>query len=432
MGARRDRVTRQDIGSEGGLFVERNGEETMSAINRRQACAALLSAPFLSLGRASAEEAGPVKIGSLSDLSSAYADITGPALVEAVRMAIADFGPALGKPVELVVTDFQQKPDIAVSIAREWWDRDGVDAIIDVPSSAAALSIMPLSAEKRKIILATSTGSSVITGKSCSPYTTQWAYDSYAMAATSARAVMRDGSKTWCFIAADYAFGAGLVNDASAIIKELGGDVVGVFRAPLNTADFSSYLLQAQATGADVVAFANGGADAVNAIKQASEFGLGRDGKQKVAALVLMDPDVHSIGLQVAQGIYIATAFYWDRDDPSRQWSKRFFDKVGRMPTMLQAAAYSQATHYLKAVKAAGTKDADAVMEQMRALPVEDFFAPHGVVRRDGRMVHDMYLARVKSPEQSHSEWDQYEILATVPADQAFRPLDAGGCPLVR
>jgi branched-chain amino acid transport system substrate-binding protein len=207
--------------------------------------------------------------------------------------------------------------------------------------------------------------------------------------------------------------------------------VIGVYRAPLNTTDFSSYLLQAQSTGADLIAFANAGADAVNAIKQSAEFGIS-NGKQKIAALVLMDPDVHSIGLDVAKGVYIATAFYWDRDDASRKWSQRFFDKVGRMPTMLHAGAYSHATHYLKAVQAAGTKDADKVMEKMRELPVNDFFAPNGLVRQDGRMVHDMYLARVKAPNESHGEWDQYTILATVKGDEAFRPLDAGGCPLVK
>jgi branched-chain amino acid transport system substrate-binding protein len=403
----------------------------MTVINRRQACSGLLAGVALGFGRASANEAQPVRIGAMSDLSSAYSDVTGPALIEAVRMAIADFGPVLGQPAELLYADFQLKPDIAVSIARQWWDRDGVDAIIDLPSSSAALAILPISADKRKIVLATSTGSSEVTGKACSPYTTHWAYDSYAMAATLTRAVMSEGAKTWCFVAADYAFGASLVNDATNIIKTSGGDVVGVFRAPLNTMDFSSYLLQARSCGADVIAFANGGADTVNAVKQAAEFGLNK-GRQKIAALVMMDTDVHSIGLETAHGIYIATAFYWDRNDASRSWSKLFYEKIGRPPTMLQAAAYSQTTHYLKAVSAAGAKDADKVMEKMRELPIHDFFAENGQVRIDGRMVHNMYLAQVKTPDESRSGWDQYKILSTIGPDRAFRPLSAGGCPLVK
>lgn len=400
-------------------------------VSRRRACGLLMSSALVGLGRAQAQEEGPVRIGALTDLSSAYADLTGPALLQAVKMAIADFGPVLGKPAELVSADFQLKADIAAATARQWWDTGGVDAVIDLPSTAAALAVMQISVEKKKIVLATSPGSSAITGKACSPYTTHWAYDSYAMAATVARAVMQEGAKTWFFVAADYVFGASLVNDATDVIKSAGGQVLGVVRAPLNTMDFSSYLLQAQSSGADVVAFANAGTDVVACIKQSAEFGLS-GGKQKVAALVLMDTDVHSIGLPIAKGTYIATAFYWDRDDASRAWSRRFYSAVGRMPTMLQAAAYSQTTHYLKAVRAAGTKDADRVMEKMRELPVQDFFAANGKVRADGRMVHDMYLAQVKAPEASKEEWDQYRIVRALPGDEAFRPLSAGGCPLVR
>ena len=390
-----------------------------------------IAAGVLAPGRmVRAQAAGPVRIGCLSDLSSAYADVSGPALVQAVRMAAADFGPVLGAPADVVAADCQLKPDVASTIAREWWDVGGVDAVIDMPSTPVALAVMQISAEKRKIVLATSPGSSDVTGKACSPFTTHWAYDSYAMAHTLGTALMKQGGDSWFFIAADYAFGAALVSDATKVIETAGGRVIGVARAPLNTRDFSSYLLQAQSSGAKVVVFANAGADAVNGIKQAAEFGLGRDG-QSIGGMVLMDTDVHAIGLEAAAGTLLATAFYWDRTEASRAWSKRFMAAVGRMPTMLQAAAYSQATHYLRAVQQAGSKDADLVMAKMREIPVRDFFADDGVVRKDGRMVHDMYLAQVKTPAQSTGPWDQYRIVATVPAAEAFRPLADGGCRLV-
>lgn len=398
------------------------------SLSRRQ-LASTLAAAALAGGRARAQDAGPVRIGALSDLSSAYSDLSGPGLIQGVRMAIADHGPVLGRPVELVSADCLLKPDVAAGIARQWWDNGGVDAIIDLPSTPVALAVMQISEERRKIVLATSPGSSDVTGKSCSPYTSHWCYDSFAMARTIGSAMMRQGAKTWFFIAANYGFGAALVSDASDYIGANGGKVLGVVRAPLNTTDFSSYLVEAQASGADVVALANGGADTVNAIKQAAEFGLRRT--QKLAALVLMDTDVHSIGLQVAQGTLLATAFYWDRTEASRAWSRRFYQAVGRMPTMLQAGAYSQAAHYLKAVQAAGTKDAEAVMARMRAMPVRDFFA-EGTVRADGRMVHDMYLAQVKAPQDSKEPWDQYRIVETLSGDEAFRSMAAGGCRLVR
>ena len=399
------------------------------SLSRRRLAGTLAATAALAGGRARAQDTGPVRIGALSDLSSAYSDLSGPGLIQGVRMAIADHGPVLGRPAELVSADCLLKPDVAAGIARQWWDTGGVDAIIDLPSTPVALAVMQISEERRKIVLATSPGSSDVTGKSCSPYTSHWCYDSFAMARTIGSAMMRQGAKTWFFIAANYGFGAALVSDASDYIGANGGKVLGVARAPLNTTDFSSYLVQAQASGADVVALANGGADTVNAIKQAAEFGLRRT--QKLAALVLMDTDVHSIGLRIAQGTLLATAFYWDRTEASRAWSRRFYQSVGRMPTMLQAGAYSQAAHYLKAVQAAGTKDAEAVMAQMRAMPVRDFFA-EGTLRADGRMVHDMYLAQVKAPQDSKEPWDQYQIVETLPGDEAFRPMAAGGCRLVR
>ena len=392
-----------------------------------------LAVPFV-LGlaeRARAAEDGPVKIGLLSDLSSAYADISGPALVQSVQMAAQDFGPCLGRPVEVVAADCQLKPDVSSSIARRWWDNEGVDAIGDLPSSAVALAIIELSREKKKIVLATSPGTAEITGKSCSPYTSHWVHDSYAVARTMAQAAMQQGGDSWYFIAADYVFGASLVRDATEVINSVGGRVVGTSRHPINTADFSSFLLQAQSSGAKVIGLANGGNDTVNCIKQAAEFGL-RERGQTLAALVLMDPDVHSIGLPSAQGTLLSTAFYWDRTEASRAWSRRFFALVKRMPTMLQAGAYSQVTHYLRAVQAAGTKSSEPVMRTMREMPIKDFFADSGTLRPDGRMVHDMYLAQVKSPAQSRETWDQFNLIATVPGADAFRPISAGGCPLVR
>ena len=398
---------------------------------RRMVLGALAAPALIGLGtRGASAQSGPVKIGSLSDLSSAYADISGPALVKAVEMAIADFGPCLGQKVELVVADCQLKPDISSTIARRWYDNEGVDAIIDLPSTAIAVAVMQLSAEKKKVVLATSPGSSDITGKFCSPYTSQWTYDSHAMAKTIGPSIVKDGGDSWFFISADYAFGAALVSDMTNVVQAAGAKVLGTVRAPLGTPDFSSYLLQAQASGAKVVTLANGGADTVNCIKQAAEFGLTKGG-QRIAAMVLMDTDVRSIGLQTAQGTLLATAFYWDRTPESRAWSERFFKVVGRMPTMIQASAYSQATHYLKAVQAAGTKDADRVMEKMRELPVQDFYVQGGRVRKDGLMLHDMYLARVKAPEESKATWDQYHLIATVPGSEAYKPLQGSACKLV-
>lgn len=397
---------------------------------RRRVLEGLMAAPMV-IGlsqKARAAADGPVKIGMLSDLSSAYADISGPALVTAARMAAEDFGPCLGKPVEIIAADCQLKPDVSSVIARKWWDTENVDAIGDLPSSAVALAVSQLGREKKKIVLATSPGTAELTGKSCSPYTSQWCHDSYAVAKTMAQATMKQGGDSWFFIAADYIFGASLVTDATAVINSVGGRVVGVARHPLNSNDFSSFILQAQASGAKIIGLANGGNDTVNCIKQAAEFGLQRGG-QKLAALVLMDPDVKSIGLELAQGTLAATAFYWDRNDASRAWSRRFHAAVDRMPTMLQAAAYSHVVHYLAAVQKARTKDADMVMQAMRDTPVNDLFAT-GILRTDGRMVHDMYLAQVKAPSESKEPWDQFRLIATVPGNEAFRALDAGGCPL--
>jgi branched-chain amino acid transport system substrate-binding protein len=372
-----------------------------------------------------------VKIGVLTDMSSLYADATGKGSLVAVEMAVADYGGKVkGKPVEVVSADHQNKPDVGVNIARNWYDNEKVDAIFDVPTSSVALPISALTREKNKIHINSGGGSSDLTGSACSPNTVHWTYDTYALSNVAGKAMVKRGEDTWFFVTADYAFGAALERDAANVVKESGGKVLGDVRHPLNSSDFSSFLLQAQASKAKVVAFANAGGDTINALKQASEFGL-KD-NQKLIALLLEITDVHSLGLKDAQGLIMTDAFYWDRDDESRAFSKRFMDKVGHMPTMIQAGLYSATMHYLKAIEAIGTDEAPKVMAQMRAMPVNDFFTKNGKIRIDGRMVHDMYLWEVKKPEESKGEWDLYKLLATVPGDEAFRPLDKGGCPLVK
>jgi branched-chain amino acid transport system substrate-binding protein len=373
-----------------------------------------------------------VKIGVLTDMSSLYADATGKGSLAAVEMAVADYGGKVkGKPVEVVSADHQNKPDVGVNIARNWYDNEKVDAIFDVPTSSVALPISALTREKNKININSGGGSSDLTGSACSPNTVHWTYDTYALSNVAGKAMVKRGEDSWFFITADYAFGAALERDAANVVKESGGKVLGDVRHPLNSSDFSSFLLQAQASKAKVVALANAGGDTINALKQASEFGL-MQGGQKLIALLLEITDVHSLGLKAAQGLIMTDAFYWDRDDESRAFSKRFMDKVGHMPTMIQAGLYSATMHYLKAIEAIGTDEAPKVMAQMRATPVNDFFAKNGKIRIDGRMVHDMYLWEVKKPEESKGEWDLYKLLATVPGDEAFRPLDKGGCPLVK
>jgi branched-chain amino acid transport system substrate-binding protein len=373
-----------------------------------------------------------VKIGVLTDMSSLYADATGKGSLAAVEMAVADYGGKVkGKPVEVVSADHQNKADVGINIARNWYDNEKVDAIFDVPTSSVALPISALTREKNKININSGGGSSDLTGSACSPNTVHWTYDTYALSNVAGKAMVKRGEDSWFFITADYAFGAALERDAANVVKESGGKVLGDVRHPLNSSDFSSFLLQAQASKAKVVALANAGGDTINALKQASEFGL-MQGGQKLIALLLEITDVHSLGLKAAQGLIMTDAFYWDRDDESRAFSKRFMDKVGHMPTMIQAGLYSATMHYLKAIEAIGTDEAPKVMAQMRATPVNDFFAKNGKIRIDGRMVHDMYLWEVKKPEESKSEWDLYKLLATVPGDEAFRPLDKGGCALVK
>jgi len=374
----------------------------------------------------------PLKIGVLSDFSSVYSDIGGQGNVEATRMAIDDFGGRMfGEPISMVSADVLNKPDVASTIARKWWETEGVDMIIDLPTSATALAVMELSKQYEKIMIVTDAASSDITGKSCSPYTAHWTYDTYANAHTVGSAIVKNGGDTWFFLTADYVFGHSVERDTSDVVKAAGGKVLGSVKHPLNTADFSSFLLQAQASKAKIIGLANGGGDTINAIKQAGEFGIVAGG-QNLAAIVMFISDVHSLGLKLAQGLIITEAYYWDLNDKTRAFGKRFMERVKRMPTMNQAATYSATLHYLKAVQAAGTKDTKTVMAKMRELPVKDAFTDNGILREDGRMVHSMYLFQVKKPEESKAPWDYYKLLAEVPADQAFRPLKEGGCPLVK
>ncbi|MBV9559230.1 MAG: ABC transporter substrate-binding protein [Bradyrhizobium sp.] len=371
-----------------------------------------------------------VKIGVLNDQSGLYADLGGPGSVTAARMAAEDAGGVvLGKSVEIVFADHQNKADVGVAVARRWFENEQVDMAIGFDNSAVALAVEQLAFEHNRIAIAGAVGSTAFTGKNCTPNEASWIYDSYALTTSLARSTVAAGGDSWFFITVDYAFGHSLEADATTAVQAAGGKVLGSVRHPLNTADFSSYLLQAQASGAKVIALANGGGDMVNAIKQANEFGLTKN--QSMVALLIFISDVSSMQLQTAQGLKFVTAFYWDRDEESRAWSRRFFAKQGRMPTMAQAAVYSAVRHYLAAIAAAGTDDAKAVMAKMRELPVNDFYVRNGRLRADGRLVHDMYFAEVKMPEQSSGPWDYYNMLGVIPGGQAFRPPAEAGCPLV-
>jgi branched-chain amino acid transport system substrate-binding protein len=393
----------------------------------------MLAAAVVGAGTASAQISDDVvRIGVLNDQSNVYADLGGQGSVIAARLAIDDVGgKVLGKPIDVLVADHQSKADVGASIARQWFDSDKVDLAIGFDNSSVALAVEQVAFQKNRIAIAGAIGTTAFTGKACTPNEAAWVYDAYALTNTLARSVVKRGQDTWYFITVDYSLGHSLEADATNAVVASGGKVLGSARHPLNTADFSAYLLQAQASGAKVIALANAGGDMTNATKQANEFGLTRTG-QTVVSLLTFITDVHSVGLKAAQGLTFVTAFYWDRDDESRTWSKRFFELHKRMPAMAQAAMYSAVRHYLRAIEAAGTDEAKAVMAKMREMPVNDFYAKNGRVREDGRMVHDMYFVQVKTPEESSGPWDYYKILSTIPGDQAFRPLDEGGCPLVK
>jgi branched-chain amino acid transport system substrate-binding protein len=375
-----------------------------------------------------------VKIGVLDDMSGLYADIQGPGDTVAVRMAVEDFGgTVLGAPIEVVDADLQNKADVGAAIARRWYDTEKVDAILGLGNSSVALAVHGIAREKKKIDIVTSAASTDLTGKSCSPTGLHWVYDTFALANGTANAIVKLGGDSWFFITADYAFGHSLQRDASAIVTKSGGKVVGAVRAPLNTADFSSFLLQAQGSGSKVIGLANAGGDTINAVKQAAEFGITERGQQQLAGLLVLITDIHSLGLKTAQGLLFTEAYYWDQNDETRAFAKRFAARHGgKPPTMFQAGIYSAAMHYLKAIKAAGTDEAEKVIAEMKKLPVNDFMTKDGKIRDDGRMMRDMYLLQAKKPSESKSEWDLMNVVAMIPAEQAFRTLDESECPLVK
>ena len=393
------------------------------------AAAALLACGLMA-GTALAQN-NAVKIGVLDDMSGPYAENTGPGDVLAAKFAIADFGGSvLGKPIELVSADFQSKVDVGVGIAKRWYDDENVDLVIGIPNSAIALALVKVAAEKNRLVMPTAAATSELTGKSCSSHSVHWIYDTYGQTKTIVQALSKQGGDTWFFITVDYAFGLAVENDATNFIKAAGGKVLGSVKHPLNTADFSSYVLQAQSSKAKGLMVANGGNDIINTVKQAAEFGLMKQG-MRVSAPLTQFPDVRGMGLKIAQGLLMASPFYWDMNPEARAFSDRFTKEMGRPPSFIQAGTYGAVLHYLKAVKAAGTDEAKAVMAAMKKLPINDFMTKDGKVREDGRVIRDMYLMQVKTPEESKGEWDLAKIIATVPGNEAFRPLNEGGCPLV-
>jgi branched-chain amino acid transport system substrate-binding protein len=370
-----------------------------------------------------------VKIGVLNDQSGVYADYGGKWSVEAAKMAVEDFGgKVLGAPIEIVSADHQNKPDIGSNIARQWFDVDGVDMISELTTSSVALAVQALAAEKHKVTITTGAVTADLTGKACSPTGFHWAFDTHALAVGTGGALVDQGGDTWFFLTADYAFGYSLEDQTTKFVTSKGGKVLGSVRHPLNTTDFSSFLLQAQASGAKVVGLANAGLDTANAIKQAAEFGIVAGG-QKLAGLLFTLAEVHGLGLEAAQGLVLTEDFYWDRNDESRAFAQRFFARTQRMPNSVQASEYSSVLQYLKAVQAAGTDDGDKVAAKLKELPVDDVFTHNGHVQADGRMVHDMYLFQVKAPSESTKPWDYYKQLATIPGDQAYLSAETSGCP---
>ncbi len=372
-----------------------------------------------------------VRIGFITDLSGVYSDIDGPAGADAIRMAIADFGGTVnGKKIELLVMDHQNKADIATARAREWFDQQKIDMLVGGTNSGVALALAGVAAEKKKPFIAIGPGASDLTTAQCSPYTIHYAYDTVAMARGTGKAVVKDGGKTWFFLTADYAFGQALERDTAAVVKAAGGEVKGQVRAPLSTADFSSFLLQAQASGAQILGLANAGGDTINSIKAANEFGV--TATMKMAGLLIFINDIHALGLKATQGMYLTDGWYWDQSDATRAWSAKFEEKAKRKPSMLQAADYSSVTFYLNAVKATGTDDTDTVMKWMKSNKINDFFAQGGYVREDGRMVHDMFLMQVKTPAESKAPWDYYKVLAKLPGEEVFTTLAETTCKLVK
>jgi branched-chain amino acid transport system substrate-binding protein len=406
----------------------------MIGIGRRTALAAACCATFACMSTPALAQISDnvVKIGVLTDMSGTYSDIAGAGAVLGARMAIEDFV-AKEKPnfkVDLISADHQNKGDVASTKAREWFDKDQVDTVTELVTTSTALAVMRIAKEKNKIAMISGGASTRITNEDCNDVTVHWTYDTYAVSNGTARAVVKQGGKSWFFLTADYAFGHSLEKDASEVVKANGGTVVGTVRHPFPSSDLSSFLVKAQASKAQVIGLANAGSDTTNAIKQAAEFGL--TPKQSLAGLLMFISDVHSLGLKATQTMYLTEGFYWNYNEATRTWSKRFFERHKRMPTMVHAGMYSSVMHYLKAVKAIGTDDTAKVMAQMKKTPVNDFFATNGTIREDGRMVHDMYLLQVKKPEESKTPWDYYNVRAVIPGAEAFQPLSQSRCALVK
>ena len=394
----------------------------------------IAAAILASATAARAEFSGKViKIGVLNDRSGLYADLAGQGSVVAAQMAVDEMGGKIdGTPIEIVSADHQNKPDIGSNIARQWYDVDGVDVIVDVPTSSVALAVSQITKDKNKVFLASGPGTSDLTGKACTPNTVHWTYDTYALAQTTGKAEVQAGGKTWFFLTADYAFGQALERDTTAVVKAAGGEVLGGVRHPLNTTDFSSFLLQAQSSKAQVIGLANAGGDTINSIKAAHEFGIDKGG-QTLAGLLVFVTDVHALGLETAQGLLLSESFYWDQNDKTRAWSDKWSKRMnGKKPSMVVAGVYASVLHYLKALKALKSDaDGKAVVAQMEKMPTDDTLFGKGTIRKDGRKLHPMYLFQVKKPSESKGEWDLYKLVKEIPADQAFRPTDKGDCPLV-
>jgi branched-chain amino acid transport system substrate-binding protein len=409
--------------------VKHTRSAALSALSLTAAVAS--SAAFAAAQPASLSD-GEVRIGVLTDLSGVYADASGRGSVLAAQMAIDDFNAQQKPPfkIKLLSGDMQLKPDVGANIARSWFDRDGVDMIVDIPSSAVTLAVMNIAAEKNRVVIPTGPASLRITNEDCMPTAIHWAYDEYSQGQGTARAITEAGHKTWFFIEADYAGGKALRSGFEDALKAAGGKVVGAAKHPLGAADFSSQIVQAQSSKAEVIGMANAAGDSANLVKQAAEFGV--TSKQILAASLIHITDIHGLGLKATQGMYLTDGFYWDRNDETRIWSRRFFDKQKKMPTMVQAGTYSAVLHYLKSINVAGTDEAKATVAAMKAQPVNDVFARNGHVRDDGRMVHDMYLFEVKNPNQSRAPWDYYTLRATIPADKAFRSLSQSTCKYVK
>jgi branched-chain amino acid transport system substrate-binding protein len=420
---RRNNNERRAMGSgqfTGRIFVKRIVSGLLASVMAFSATAAMA-------------QTKPLKLGAILDMSGLYADITGTGSETAAKMAAEDFGgEVLGRKIEIIAADHLNKADLSANIARDMLDNQGVEAIIDVAASATALAASEIARARNKIIIFNGPGSIRLSNEACGPYTVHYVFDTFAQANVTGLATVKAGLDSWFFLTADYAFGQDLERDTTAVIQKSGGKVLGTVKHPLNTSDFSSFLLQAQSSKAKVVGLANAGGDTINAVKQAAEFGLTKSGGQKLSPLLAFISDIDSVGLETAQGLLLAEAFYWDLNDETRAFTKRFQERTKRVPTSAQAGVYSSVGHYLKAVKAAGTTDAAPVMKIMKETPINDMFAKNGRIREDGRMVHDMYLFEVKKPSESKGRWDDYKLIATVPGEQAFQPLEASRCPLVK